>query len=48
MEDENHGSKNISALSEGPRYTRERNRHQEMNDSRKNMIKSIGRKYPER
>lgn len=48
MEDENHTGKNISSL-EGLKHTKEKNRHNKLNDSRKGTTKStMDRKYPER
>lgn len=45
MEDENHANKN-SGLFESTKYTKERNKHEGMNENRKN--KSMDRKYSER
>lgn len=44
MEDENHTSKN--ALFESARHTKEKSKHERINDDRKN--KSMDRKYSER
>jgi len=46
MEDENQTGKNISGLLESIRHTKEKSKHERMNNDRKN--RSINRKYSER
>lgn len=46
MEDESHTSKNASGLFESARHTKEKSKHERINDDRKN--KSMDRKYSER
>lgn len=46
MEDENHTGKNIPTLLESKKHTKERRKHEEMNNDRKS--RSVDRKYSER